>query len=283
MTKHFDRDQQVFSFNNIDNRKIQNNKQNFDKQKNRTKKRFDYNQSNYYSQYRFDYYYLSKSFNSIYQYQNKSSNDDRQQSQSRLLFAKLFLQIIHENALNSRTDQRNTRSINRFSENIFRNNVNINRENDYNRSRKTYVIDEQNEKLIEKKIEKNFFNDDQNSSKNETFYFEKLNYYNSNYSRQKKEKSSTTNFVTVTFIICRRCEFIFLSNNRLHNHLRVDCRQSSFLRKIVTNTSSIVYSIEITFFIEIIKVNFTSFDKIFVINFDVNASKDIEIEYEFRD
>ena len=58
MTKHFDRDQQISSFNNADNRKIQNNKQNFDKQKNRTEKRFDYNQLNYYSQYRFNYYYF---------------------------------------------------------------------------------------------------------------------------------------------------------------------------------------------------------------------------------
>ena len=65
--------------------------------------------------------------------------------------------------------------------------------------------------------------------------------------------------------------------------MRVDCRQSNSLRKIVTNTSFIVYSIEITFFIEVIKISFTSFDKIFVINFDVNASKNIEIEYKFRD
>ena len=155
MTKHFDRDQQVFFFNNVDNRKIQNNKQNFDKQKNRTKKRLNYNQLNYYSQYRFDYYYFFKSFNSIYQYQNKSSNDDRQQSQFRLSFAKLFLQIIDENASNSRTNQKKSRFIDRFFENIFRNNVD-NRENDYNRSRKTYVIDEQNEKFIEKKL-RNFF------------------------------------------------------------------------------------------------------------------------------
>ena len=212
MTKHFDRDQQVSSFSNVDNRKIQNNKQNFDKQKNRTEKRFDYNQLNYYSQYRFDYYYFFKSFNSVYQYQNKSSNDDRQQSQSRLSFAKLLLQIIDENASDSRTNQKNSRFTDRFLKNIFRNNVD-NRENDYNRSRKAYVIDEQNEEFIEKKTEKDFFNDDQNSSKNETFYFEKLNYYNSNYSRQKKKESFTANFVTATFITCRRCEFFFFKQS----------------------------------------------------------------------
>ena len=206
MTKHFDRDQQISFFSNVDNRKIQNNKQNFDKQKNRTKKRFDYNQSDYYSQYRFDYYYFFKSFNSIYQYQNKSSNDDRQQSQFRLSFAKLFLQIIDENASDSRTNQRNSRFIDRFFENIFRNNVNS-RENDYNRSRRAYVIDEQNEEFIEKKIEKDFFNDDQNSSKNETFYFEKLNYYNSNYSKQKKIK--------IVYCEFRNCYVYHLSTLRI--------------------------------------------------------------------
>ena len=118
--------------------------------------------------------------------------------------------------------KKNTRFIDRFSENIFRDNINSNRENDYNRSRKTYVIDEQNKKFIEKKIEKNFFNDDQNSSKNETFNFEKLNYYNSNYSKQK---------IKIVYCEFRNCYVyhlstlrIFFSNNRLHNHLRVDCR-----------------------------------------------------------
>ena len=66
-----------------------------------------------------------------------------------MLFAKQFLQIIDENASNSRTNQKNSRFIDRFFENIFRNNVNVNRDDDYNRSRKTYVIDEQNEKQDE--------------------------------------------------------------------------------------------------------------------------------------
>ena len=72
------------------------------------------------------------------------------------------------------------RFIDRFFENIFRNNININRDDDYNRSRKTYVIDEQDEEQNE--FVKDFLNYDQDESKDEIFYFENLNYYDSNYS-----------------------------------------------------------------------------------------------------
>ena len=117
-----------------------------------------------------------------------------------------------------------------------------------------------------------------------------MNYYNSN---DEKKKKFSIYFVTLTFIFCRRCKTIFSSNNKLHNHVRFDCRQkrkSIFDRNSLANdvdsirnflTIEFIYSTKI-FFIVVIKVTFIS-SKFSIINFDVNVFKNLDIEYDFRD
>ena len=91
---------------------------------------------------------------------------------------------------------------------------------------------------------------------------------------------------------CRRCDKTFAFNNCLHFYLRTKCFcQLFFVNKLITNNYSQMFSfyfikILITiFFIEIIEItnfNIKNF-KLIVIRFNVDAFKNVNIEYDFCD
>ena len=128
---------------------------------------------------------------------------------------KQFLQLIFENASNSKfKNQSQRRQTNDTKSN--------NRENVDNRDDKIRIFIVEKDENDEKKFAKNFHN----KKKHEKYYLknDNLNYYNSN---QKNE--IFVNFITLMTIIksslfhCRRCKKIFSFNNKLHRYFRVDC------------------------------------------------------------
>ena len=147
--------------------------------------------------------------------------------------------------------------------------------------------------LIKKK--KNNYESKNSNVDNDVYYNKNLKYYNSNNSKNKNDFVIHFVILTLTFVFeytCRCCDKTFAFNNRLHFHLCTNCfRQLFFINKLITNNYSqmfLFYFIEILitiFFIEIIKIinfNIKNF-KSFIIRFNVDAFKNVNIEYDFRD
>ena len=287
MIKHFDRNQsRSQSFDN-NNRKLNsdsnNSKQDF--KDDRVDDRIDdyYIYQSTFQQFRFDN--LSYQ-NRIYQ-SNQQSND--RQSQRVLSFERQSFQIIDENASDSRKDQKSSRNVERFVDN--------NRSDDNNNAHqknRIYVVDEDDEKKIIEKFAENFSND-QNA-----FYSQNLNYYDSNYEFDDLEENIfAIHFVVSTFAIeCRRCYKTFEFNNQLHIHLRIDCQtelRKTFIALVVEVSSIVVIKVfsmsvvietsadflsKISTFLE--KSKSTSLIKTSVISSDVDAFKNLDIDFEFR-
>ena len=98
--------------------------------------------------------------------------------------------------------------------------------------------------------------------------------------------------------ICRRCTKFFVSNNKFHNHIRnVECfdfnvrlkktfsnRQFDFDNKIEIDV--VDFDVVIIFTIKITKSSFESnfnYELISIVSSNVDLSKNIEIDYEYRD
>ena len=274
MIKHFDRNQSRNQ--SFDNNNRKSNSDNNNNKRNSRNDRVDDRTDDYYiyqstsQQFRLD--------NLSYQnrtYQNNQQSNDRQ-SQRVLSFERQSLQIIDENASNSRKNQKFSRNVERFADN--------NRSDDNNNARqknKIYVVDENDEKKIIEKFVENFIND-QNA-----FYSQNLNYYDSNYEFDDFEKNVfATHFVIFTSAIeCRRCHKTFEFNNQLHVHLRIDCQID--LRKIFTTlVMSIVIETSIDFLSKISillrKSKSTNLVKTSIISSDVDVFKNLDIDFEFR-
>ena len=273
MTKHFDRNQfrnQFFDNNNNRKSNSNNNNNKQDSKNDRVDDRIDdyYIYQSTFQQFRFDNFSYQNRI-----YQNNQQLNDRQ-SQRALSFEKQSFQIIDENALNSRKNQKFSRNAERFADN--------NRSNDNNNARqkdRVYVVDENDEKkTIEKFVEK--FNNDQN-----VFYSQNFNYYDSNYEFDDFENDVfAIHFVIFTFAIeCRRCHKTFEFNNQLHVHLRIDCQID--LRKAFTIlVMSIVVKTSILSKISIFlkKSKSTNLIKTSMISSDVDVFKNLDTDFEFR-
>ena len=288
MIKHFDRSQfRSQSFDNNNSRKS-NSDSNNSKQNSRSD-RVDDRTDDYYiyqstsQQFRLD--------NLSYQnraYQNNQQSSDRQ-SQRALSFERQSLQIIDENASDSRKNQKFSRNAERFADN--------NRSDDNNNARqksRVYVVDEENEnETIEKSTD---FNNNQDA-----FYSQNLNYYDSNYEFDDSENDIlATHFVISTSAIeCRRCHKTFEFNNQLHVHLRIDCQTE--LRKTFTalvvevSSTAVIKAFSMSIVIEtsanslskisasLVRSKSADLIKTSVISSNVDVFKDLDIDFEFRD
>ena len=282
------------------------NKQNRERQN-------DYQQQSDVDDFQFFYfsyeYWSSPDYNS-YQYQNSTFQNNVYQKYQKFQYQfssafqeasvvfvlsvdKQFLQLISENASNSKFKNQSQR---RLASDTKQNNRN---EFD-NRDDKTraFVVDQNNSE--KKKSVKNFHNE-----KHENYYIENenLNYYNSN---QKNE--IFVNFIASIIVIksslshCRRCRKTFTFNNELHRHFRADCslifsKKSKFSSDVETysiknfsfNSSTIDATKEISEFDQsntVTSAEFTSSStssEFIIIRSNVDSSANIDIEYEFRD
>ena len=113
-------------------------------------------------------------------YQKQSFNQSNQRcNQSVLLLIKQFLLFIFENASNLRNQ-------------TCQANEKFDKRNKKSFKRKTYVLNEFDKKNEQKLIEKFFFVDFDNK-KQQTYYFENLDYYDSNYSNQNNDSNNFVN------------------------------------------------------------------------------------------
>ena len=289
MAKHFDRGQSRGQSSDNNNNRKPNSDSNNSKQDSRND-RVDGRTDDYYI-----YQSTSQQFrpdNSSYQnraYQNNQQSSDRQ-PQRALPFGRQPLQIIDENASNSRKNQKSSRNAGRFAGN--------NRSNGNNNARqknRVYVVDEENEDETIEKFAEDFSND-QNA-----FYSQDLNYYDSNYEPDDLEDDVfAAHFVISTSAIeCRRCHKTFESNNQLHVHLRIDCQaelRKTFTALVVEVSSTAVikaFSMSVVIetsadFLPKVSVSLggskpTGLVKTSVVSSDVDAFKDLGTGFEFRD
>ncbi len=164
-----------------------------------------------------------------------------------LSLARQLLQIIDENANSSDSS---------FSEIKSKN---------YKSKEKIYVT--------KKNEQKNELNNSSQSENND-YYHESnldLNYYNSQ--NQNQNEKSKINFFTLTRTFsCKICKTVFSSNNRLHRHL---CHNICKKFKHDTNEAfkeKIFYEMFANLAMNIL-----------IIEFIVDSSKNVDIDFEFRD
>ena len=121
---------------------------------------------------------------------------------------------------------------------------------------------------------------------NDVYYNNNLNYYDSNNLKNENlnDEKLKTYFVALilTFVfVCRRCNERFIFNKQLHNYLRINCFR---LKKFFTNqflSKTLIYFIKV-FFIDVIKT-FNANNRLLIFRFNVDAFKNVEIDYDFRD
>jgi hypothetical protein len=171
------------------------------------------------------------------------------ESASVLSFTRQSLQITGENANQSASDSS-------YSEIKSKDNRN------YKKKSRAYVTEEDEHE------------NEMNNSFDDEYYHEsnsELNYYNS---EQNQEKKSKVNFSTSAQIFtCKKCKRIFLSNNRLHGHLRQDlCRQVKFKAHVDTTDHKILNESTVNFVMNIL-----------IVESSVDFFKNIETRFGFRD
>ena len=216
-------------------------------------------------------------------YQKQSFAQSKRRSVA-LSFAKQLLLLTSKNAFDSKNQTRQQKE--KFDD-----------RDDKNFKRKIYVLNEFEKKNDQKLIEKNFFIDETNESQS-TYYFENLIYYDFDHFDDFDHESTTRHFILSIVFICRRCTKFFVSNNKLHNHIRnVECsdfnarlkksfsnQQLNFFREI--EIDAVDSHVVIIFIIKTIKNSFESnsnHDSISIVSSNVDFSKNIEIDCEYRD
>ena len=183
--------------------------------------------------------------------------------------------LIDESEFDSQKNQKFLTNVKRFN--------NVYRDCNDNKSRFkkwTYVINE-NEKKNINEIKKKFHEVDNN-----VYYNKNLKYYYSNNNNENIKFELSIYFVVfllVTFV-CRRYNKQFVFNNRLYLYLRINCFriQKSFVN--VDNIKNFFVN-AFVYFTKFFSINITkvfSNKKLFVIRFNVNAFKNVNINYNFR-
>ncbi len=166
-----------------------------------------------------------------------------------LSFTRQSLQIIEKNANQSASDSS-------YLEIKSKNN------RDYKRKNRAYVT------------KKDEHENEMNNSLDDEYYHEsnsELNYYNF---EQNQKKKSKVNFSTSAQIFtCKKCKRVFLSNNRLHEHLRQDlCEQVKFKAHVDTTNHKILNESTINFVMNIL-----------IVESSVDSFKDVDTDFEFRE
>ena len=172
---------------------------------------------------------------------------------------------------------------------------------------KMYVVDENEEN---ESFEKEFQN--QQNDDNNYYIFENLNYYEfQSYNESKHDDEVIiylimSKIITFVFAHCRKCNQIFIFNNKLHQHVRKAHRSKVVISSIVlltkfnlkksfdSNETKLRKSFDLSktklkkFFFFIFITKDSSIEKSFtniisIINFDVDYNKNVNINYDFRD
>ena len=158
-------------------------------------------------------------------------------------------------------------------------------------------MNEFEKKNDQKSIEKDFLIDEISESQS-AYYFENLIYYDFDHSDDFDHESTINHFILLVVFICRRCTKFFVSNNKLHNHIRnAECSDFNVrLRKSFSNQQlnslreieidAVDSHIVIISIMKIIKSSFESdsnHDSISIVSSNVDFSKNIEIDCEYRD
>ncbi len=166
-----------------------------------------------------------------------------------LSLSRQSLQIINESNLNASDST------------FFETKIKDQYKRDYKGKEKAYVI--------EKDEHENEMNSSQDQD--EKYYHESnldLNYYNPQ--KQDQDEKSEANFFTqIRFFTCRNCRAVLFFNNQLHKHLRRNICEN--FRRNIKHTA-----LENEFFVNLAT-------NISIIESSIDSSKDIGIEFEFRD
>ena len=117
-------------------------------------------------------------------------------------------------------------------------------------------------------------NDDENSNENNINY-QNLIYLDLDYDDSNDSKNTIEANYTAFDLICRRCQFSYLSNYLLHKYIRV-----KFFFKYLCNTAKKIQEIFIKTSIYNTVENNVDFKSI--IRFNMNFNKNIEIDYDFE-
>ena len=143
---------------------------------------------------------------------------------------------------------------------------------------KIYVVDENEKKTIEYSFE------NENDEYLVNYYTLKdLDYYERDFYNESKKKFA---FYLVasnvfSFFVCRRCENIFSSNNKFHQHVKIFCSNVRVLL-VKSNLNFFANAFKFTFIIKTTRA-FSFIDESKIIIFNVDSTKNVNIEFEFRD
>ena len=261
-----------------------NNNNRFNKQDKRDRQN-EFSQSSnefnafFFQAYRFVDYFVFAQQKQVYQKQSFAQSERRSIA---LSFAKQSLLLTSENTFDSKNQSRQQEE--KFDD-----------RDDKNFKRKVYILNEFEKKNDQKSIEKDFLIDEISKSQS-TYYFEDLIYYDFDYFDDFNHESTINHFILSVVFICRRCIKSFVSNNKFHNHIHnSECFDSNAqLRKSFSNRQlnslreveiEIIDShVVITSTIKIIKNSSnSSHDSISIVSSNVDFSKNIEIDCEYRD
>ena len=235
----------------------------------------------FFQAYRFVDYFVLAQQKQAYQKQSFAQSERRSVA---LSFAKQSLLLTSENTFDSKNQsrQQEEKSDDR---------------DDKNFRRRVYVLNESEKKNDQKSIEKDFLIDETSESQS-AYYSEDLVYYDFDHSDDSDHESTTSHFILSIVFICRRCIKSFVSNNKLHSHIRnSECsdsnaqlrksfsnRQLNFFRKVeIDAVDSHVVTTSITKIIKSSSESDSSHDSISIVSSDVDFSKNIETDCEYRD
>ena len=207
--------------------------------------------------------------------------------------------FIFENTFDSKNQTRQT-------------NEKFNERDEKNFKRKTYVLNKFKKKKIQKLVEKKFLVDNDNQSR-QIYYFENLDYYNSNHFNQNNDSNKFVNnhFILSIIVKYRRYQKKFSFNNKLYLHFRNDWyfNANARLRKIFVKSSrlskiaikfvdlrkifTIIVYAKTNFIIKITKItsivvnsiiiNSIVVTIILIVFFDINSFKNIDTSCDYRD
>ena len=139
------------------------------------------------------------------------------------------------------------------------------------------------------KFEKKFQN--QQNDDDNYYVSENLNYYES-YNESTNDDDAIVYFImsemtASVFFNCRKCNQIFIFNNKLHQHVRKAHLSETVIIFIVLLTEFNLkqfFVLKSSFFIAVTKDSEKSFtDVISVVSFDVDFNKNVNIDYDFCD
>ena len=268
-----------FAFNSKFNNNNRSSKQDKRDRQNEFSQSSDEFNAFFFQIYRSVDYFVFAQQKQVYQKQSFAQSERRSVA---LSFAKQSLLLTSENTFDSKNQSRQQEE--KFDD-----------RDDKNFKRKIYVLNEFEKKNDRKSIEKDFFIDEISESQS-TYYSEDLIYYDFDHSDDSDHESTISHFILSIVFICRRCIKFFVSNNKLHNHIRnSECsdfnaqlrksfsnRQLNFLKEI--EIEAIDFHVVITFMIKITKNSSnSSHDSISIVSSNVDFSKNIEIDCEYRD